>query len=415
MTRDAAFEDWIAQARAVTVREALEQRGAWRPTMSRQLGHPCPRIGCCDGNPKTSDRFSVNIRKNVFFCRATGIGGDAIALVQHIENCDFLSAVEILAGPRPDGKTSETDAQRKAREDAALERAREAAIRAQQAAEDEEIYRRREIAAARAIWDKARPIGGTLAEDYLRHRGLIAPPGAHLRFAPEAKLWNIVDKERILVHEGPALVVGVIGPDGRFCGVEQNWIDLNESKGRVRVADPRTGEIVDAKKTRGAKKGGSAMLVRWREPKRFFLGEGVETVLSAYTALKAKGSALLYEADFRAALSLLNLAGLAEKSIPHPELQQADAKGRMRRVLVPNDVPRAEEDDVPLLMIPPSVTDLYLLGDADSEPFKTRLAMTRAARRFRRRYPHLKIYIVWPRAGCDFNDQWRDERERATG
>lgn len=413
MTRDAAFDDWIAQARAVTVEDVLKQRGLWRPTMTRQIGHPCPRIGCCSGNPKTSDRFSVNVRKNVFFCRATGTGGDAIALVRHIEDCDFLEAVEILAGPQPGRDSRETEEQRNARAKAAEERAKEAAIKAQQAADDEENYRKRERAAAREIWEKALPIGGTLAEAYLRHRGVGAPPGAHLRFAPHAKLWTGFGKTLRLLHEGPALVAGVTGFDGRFFGVEQEWIDLSQPKGRVLVADPQTGELVAAKKARGSKKGGSCMLVRWREPKRLFLGEGNVSTLSVWSALAAARSPLLVEADFRAALSLLNLAGLAEKTIAHPEKKLANANGRLRPLRVPNAVPRAVEDDVPLIAIPQSVTDLYLLGDGDSDPFTTKLAMTRAARRYRRGYPDVRIFIVWPRADKDFNDQWLEELKGA--
>jgi hypothetical protein len=61
---------------------------------------PCP---VCGGE----DRFSINIRKQVFNCRGCGKGGDVIALVQHLDGVEFLAACETLTGeqrPKPNGK-----------------------------------------------------------------------------------------------------------------------------------------------------------------------------------------------------------------------------------------------------------------------------------------------------------------------
>jgi DNA primase len=43
-----------------------------------ELAGACPRCG-------GSDRFSVNVRKQLFNCRGCDVGGDAIALVRHLE------------------------------------------------------------------------------------------------------------------------------------------------------------------------------------------------------------------------------------------------------------------------------------------------------------------------------------------
>jgi hypothetical protein len=63
--------------------------------MSRDRGVPCPR---CGGD----DRFAVNERKNVFICRGgdggRDVGGDAIALAQHLDGTDFLVACETVTG-----------------------------------------------------------------------------------------------------------------------------------------------------------------------------------------------------------------------------------------------------------------------------------------------------------------------------
>ena len=53
---------------------------------------PCPACG------QGRDRFSINLRKRLWNCRQCGVGGDAIALVRHIENVSFEEAIERLAG-----------------------------------------------------------------------------------------------------------------------------------------------------------------------------------------------------------------------------------------------------------------------------------------------------------------------------
>ncbi len=52
---------------------------------------PCPRCGGVD-------RFSINIRKQIFNCRRCGAKGDVIALVEHLDGVGFNVAVETLGG-----------------------------------------------------------------------------------------------------------------------------------------------------------------------------------------------------------------------------------------------------------------------------------------------------------------------------
>jgi phage/plasmid primase-like uncharacterized protein len=58
-----------------------------------ELCGPCPRCG-------GTDRFAVNVRKQVFNCRRCQIGGDVISLVRHVNGCSFPEAVELLIGAR---------------------------------------------------------------------------------------------------------------------------------------------------------------------------------------------------------------------------------------------------------------------------------------------------------------------------
>ena len=94
-----AFNNWTAKARAVPIEREIERRGLkLRGTVDR-CG-PCPK---CGGD----DRFSINISKQVFHCRGCDKGGDVTALVEHLDDCDFVVACALLTGeprPKPNGK-----------------------------------------------------------------------------------------------------------------------------------------------------------------------------------------------------------------------------------------------------------------------------------------------------------------------
>jgi phage/plasmid primase-like uncharacterized protein len=80
----------IAQSRAVPIERELERRGIKLRGRVECCG-PCP---VCGG----TDRFSVNVKKQVWNCRGCGVGGDVIALVQHLDRTGFVTAVQMLAG-----------------------------------------------------------------------------------------------------------------------------------------------------------------------------------------------------------------------------------------------------------------------------------------------------------------------------
>jgi DNA primase len=88
----------IERARAVRVEDEIRQRGIVL------RGNGIDRCGAC---PKCggTDRFAINITKQCFNCRGCGAKGDVIALVQHIDGCDFKTAVSMLSGEiLPNGK-----------------------------------------------------------------------------------------------------------------------------------------------------------------------------------------------------------------------------------------------------------------------------------------------------------------------
>jgi CHC2 zinc finger/Toprim domain len=121
----------------------------------RRLG--AERVGacpCCGG----TDRFSLNIRKQIFNCRGCGGKGDVIALVQHIEGVSFVEAVERLIGVpwRPSSPRRYPPSAQDGR-------------RAVSEVDGDDAER---TAAALALWNSAVDLRGTAAETYLRSRKL---------------------------------------------------------------------------------------------------------------------------------------------------------------------------------------------------------------------------------------------------
>ena len=97
--KSAAFGHWADKARAVRIEDLIAQRGIKLRGTADRCG-PCPK---CGGD----DRFSINISKQIFNCRGCGKGGDVIALVEHLDGCDFVAACTTLTGeppPKPNGK-----------------------------------------------------------------------------------------------------------------------------------------------------------------------------------------------------------------------------------------------------------------------------------------------------------------------
>ena len=68
---------------------------------------PCP---VCGGD----DRFSINIKKQVFNCRGCNLGGDVIAMIRHLDGCDYTTACA-TAGCEPQPRNSGNGAARPAR------------------------------------------------------------------------------------------------------------------------------------------------------------------------------------------------------------------------------------------------------------------------------------------------------------
>ena len=345
--------------------------------VGRRLGGACP---ICGGDPRKG-RFEV-MENQTWTCAVCNNGGDVIRLVELVEGVDFKTAVARLGGaaqldPAQAAKLSEK------RERARL--ARETAEQQRREAERKKLHEG---------WKRvAVKIEGTVAQHYLEARGLELPSSIGLRFVAAVPYYNGGARK---LHSGPAMVAAFIRRDGKFGGLHSTWLKA-DGAGKAEIIDADNGELLPAKKVRGQKVGSHIAVAAFGKPRRLFIAEGIETVLSVYTAMKVEGRSLA-EVAFWAAGDLGNLAGRAADTIDHPKLKRPDGKPQR----VPNRVPDPDDQG---LAIPDSVDELVLLGDGDSDPFLTECAMTRAARRYERE--GRRVFVAMAPSGQDFNDVLR--------
>jgi hypothetical protein len=157
--------DQLERARAQRVEDEIERHGVKLRRTGKELVGPCPRCG-------GEDRFSINLKKQVFNCRGCQTGGDVIDLVRFLHGCDFDVAVAILTGEdRPAIKAPPASSRR--------------------SIDDDDAERTK---MALAIWAEGKPIFNTLAELYLYRRNMRPPLGMSgrvLRYHPECPFGDV--------------------------------------------------------------------------------------------------------------------------------------------------------------------------------------------------------------------------------
>jgi hypothetical protein len=142
-------------------------------------------------------------------------------------------------------------------------------------------------AAAMALWDRGRPIAGTLSAVYLRGRAIrrdLPGPGA-LRHYSDAPVAVYRDGH----HRRPAFLAGIQDPTGDITGIEITYL----TGGGRRADDLRL-----PRKTVGLAPAGSAVRLD-RVSEAMLVGEGVPTTLSATERFGLPGWALLSTRNLR--------------------------------------------------------------------------------------------------------------------
>lgn len=397
-SRDLAFRDWVARARAADLVQVAERFGPKLRRAGRELVGPCP---VCGG----TDRFALNPDLGVFNCRG-GAGGDVIDLVAHLTGRDFVGVCEEITGEPPPGRNATETAEERVRREARLAADLQAAeaARAERDA-DGAAYREAERRRAYGLWCDGAGIVGSIGEVYLGGRGVHHLQAVRLRFLPRLGYFETVDGSRTKkqIAETPAMLAAITEVDGRFAGVHITHLDP-AGRGKARIVHPVTGEACDAKKVRGSQKGRWIRLSGADDASHLVIGEGIETVLSVREAMIV-GQRDMGDRVFAAAINLGNLGGPAVESVRHPGgLTVTDKAGRARVKKIPGPVPDMTK---PAIRLPPSIRTATILGDGDSEAAETRWACDRIAARWRGEGVTTHVAMAAP--GTDFNDMWMSE------
>jgi hypothetical protein len=341
-----------------------------RPSGSKFIG-PCPIHST---NPRACDSTSFDCDADGWRCAVCHDGGDVIKLVALCHGldprADFLEAVRLLGG------TAKLSPER------AAEFEHERKIRQRRRDREANEFRERERRKAFDLWNAGERWHGTAVEQYLKLRGLEPlPERLPLRYAPTVAYFHGEHvnaygcKAPRPIYRGRAMLAAITDAGGVFRAVHCTWLDLDRPNGKAQFLDPDTGEQLPSKKVRGLKSGNVIRLVdAGATASRLIIGEGIETVLSVWSALTQSGHDVA-ATSFWSAIDLGNLAGKAAASITHPMLK--GGRGRPRRVPGPKP-----DFAAPGIMIPSSMKEVILLGDGDSDRFSTECSLARASLRF---------------------------------
>ncbi len=124
---------------------------------------------------------------------------------------------------------------------------------------------------ARRLFRMTMPLAGTLADSYLRHRGILrASLHSALRFHPSCYYRDLATGR---TNSYPALIAAVTDRSGVITGVHRTWLDP-ASDGKARIDDPRRalgGLLGNAVRFRFPVQGSVSVMAA---------GEGLESILS---------------------------------------------------------------------------------------------------------------------------------------
>ncbi|CCJ07284.1 toprim domain-containing protein [Methylocystis sp. SC2] len=142
---------------------------------------------------------------------------------------------------------------------------------------------------ARRLFAMSQPIAGTLAEAYLRHRGIAAlHETANLRFHPRCYFRP---DNRSAVETWPAIIAAVTDLDGKFTGAHRTWLDpARHDKAPIETPRRAMGSLLG----HGVRFGMARDVMA--------AGEGIESVLSLRCVMPAM--------PMMAALSSAHLAAI---------------------------------------------------------------------------------------------------------
>jgi hypothetical protein len=238
--------DLIARARDVPLEREIERRGIKLRGRTERCG-PCPQ---CGGH----DRFSVNVKKQVWNCRGCDIGGGVISLVQHIDQTDFTTAVlSLTGGPAPPlSPLAASPARNSAGKDYEAEQHRKATW----------------------LWQQRKPLALSPAERYLREvRGIDCKLPATLAYLAPTRSGH---------H--PALVAAYGMPDEFEPGVLAEPENVDAVHLVLLKSDGGKANVKPNKVTVGSPAGQPIVLAPLNDLLGLAITEGIEDALSLHAA-----------------------------------------------------------------------------------------------------------------------------------
>ncbi|MBK1658240.1 DUF7146 domain-containing protein [Paracraurococcus ruber] len=197
----------------------------------------------------------------------------------------------------------------------------------------------RKTALARALWDRALPPPGTIAERYLAARGLPAVRSDELRYLPDAPHPS---GKRL-----PAMLAAIRNPlSGDLQAVHRTYL---RPDGSGKAAEE------PAKASLGPVAGGVVMLAEPREGEPLVIGEGIETALSAAVLIGGAAWSAVSAGNLAAlrlpAVTLAPLVVIAADPDPpgqhaaHAAARRWRVEGRSVRIATP-DIPGFDFNDL---------------------------------------------------------------------
>lgn len=159
--------------------------------------------GCCPFHADRSPSFTIYKGGERFQCFGCGASGDVLDFVQRSQGVSLREAADMLTG---------------------------GSLPSVHVAPVPIADKQDRIAEAKAIWRAAQPITGTLAERYLRSRGIHMALPDSLRFAraPYGKRGP----------DHPVLVAAVASADDRLIGIQRTFLNATGT-GKAAVPKPK--------------------------------------------------------------------------------------------------------------------------------------------------------------------------------
>ena len=263
----------------------------------RRAGHEWK--ACCPLHADRSPSFTIFDGGRRFQCFGCGAQGDVFDFVGRFYGTDLKGAIDMLTGgiaPKVDVTPLPANDQGDRLDE------------------------------ARSIWRNAVPAAGTLAETYLRSRGLdlILPPTirfARLRYGTKGR-------------EYPCLVAVVTGPDNRLSGIQRTYL-ADDGRGKA--------DVPKAKLSLGRVSGGAIRLAP--AAAKLVVCEGLEDGLTLQQELGvavwvAAGSSMLPAMRFPDLVRSVAIGGDADEAGRAAARKAAEAfaqRGLSARVFFPAD------------------------------------------------------------------------------